>query len=113
MNTRSNGKRWTEKRARGELERWKRSGQSMAAYASKRGYQAQRLSWWRKRLGNKTSPTRATPVTLAPAVITETRAPVMVLIDDQGVRVELEDPAALPPSWIADVMAAMGRGAAA
>ena len=42
---------WTEIEARGVLEAWKKSGQSVEGYARSRGLVPQRLHWWKKKLG--------------------------------------------------------------
>ena len=42
---------WTEVEARGVLEGWKKSGQSLEGYARSRGLVPQRLHWWKKKLG--------------------------------------------------------------
>ena len=44
-------KRWTEAFAREVLERAERQGQSDGALARELGVSAQRVSWWRRRLG--------------------------------------------------------------
>lgn len=84
----------------------------MTAYAKKRGYQAQRLSWWRKRLGDERAGAASTgaPLALAPAVITSGQVPVVVSIEAQAVRVEVDEAMAVPASWIADVAAALQGG---
>jgi hypothetical protein len=41
---------WTEVEARGVLEAWKKSGQSLEGYARSRGLVPQRLHWWKKKL---------------------------------------------------------------
>lgn len=44
-------RRWDEEFARRTLVRAKRSGLSDRAFAEREGFDAQRLSWWRRRLG--------------------------------------------------------------
>lgn len=41
---------WTEIEARGVLEAWRKSGQSLERYARSRGLVPQRLHWWKKKL---------------------------------------------------------------
>lgn len=41
---------WTEIEARGVLEAWKKSGQSLEGYARSRGLVPQRLHWWKAKL---------------------------------------------------------------
>jgi hypothetical protein len=79
----------------------------MNAYAKQRGYQAQRLSWWRTRLGGEAwagSGAPAETITLAPAVITgSVRPAVVVSVDATAVTMEVLDAAAVPASWVAQV----------
>lgn len=44
---------WTAEVAREALEAWRSSGGSMAGFARRHGLNAQRLGWWRKRLGGE------------------------------------------------------------
>ena len=39
--------KWSEVEARGVLEAWRRSGQSLESFAKQRGLVAQRLRWWK------------------------------------------------------------------
>lgn len=116
MRRRNDRIQWTEGRARRELEGWRRSGESMAAYARTRGYPAHRLSWWKWRLAGKEAVETAT-VALAPAVVTGLaathRSPVVVSIAPDEVRVEIEDPAAVHPAWVAELASALRRGESA
>lgn len=86
----------------------------MAAYCQRRGYQAQRLSWWRKRLEAPPSEAHeAAAVRLAPAVVTgSARMAVVVTIGADGIRLEIDDPAAVHPAWIAELAEALRLGAA-
>ena len=45
-------KQWSEEKARGELVAWRKSGEPLAVFARRRGYNEQRLRWWRGRLGD-------------------------------------------------------------
>lgn len=106
--------RWTDSRARREVEAWKRSGESMAAYARKHGYPAHRLSWWQKRLAREAEAAETTPVEFAPAVITGARrSPVVVAVGGDGVRLEVGDPGAVHPGWLAELATALRSGATA
>lgn len=96
------------------MEAWKRSGESMAAYARKRGYPAHRLSWWQKRLARDAEPPETAPVEFAPAVLTgPRRSPVVVTVDGDGVRLEVGDPGAVHPIWLAELATALRSGASA
>ena len=53
-------KRWTERRGYEVVRQWERSGLSMAAFARSRGYDAQRLRYWRERVEGEREPLAAT-----------------------------------------------------
>jgi hypothetical protein len=79
--------KWTEVEARGVLEAWKRSGQTLEGYARSRGLVPQRLHWWKAKLGfGKALETKARPVALLPVHVAEGRTdarrgePVTVLL---------------------------------
>lgn len=81
---------------------------SMSAFARKRGLNAQRLSWWRKRLGSGQEGHAA--VSFIPAVVRGTAAPVTVRLA-RGIEVESADVAAVPPQWLAELVRALeGQG---
>lgn len=106
--------RWTESRARRELEAWRRSGDSMAEYARKRGYPAHKLQWWKGRLAAAEQPVESTALALAPAVITGAQQPaVVVSIATDEVRLEIDDPEAVHPAWLAELAAMLHRGVSA
>jgi transposase-like protein len=44
------GRRWTAAEAERVLAAWRESEQSMSAFARQRGFDPQRLGWWKKRL---------------------------------------------------------------
>jgi hypothetical protein len=44
--------KWSEVEARGVLEAWRRSGQSLESFAKQRGLVAQRLRWWKAKFEN-------------------------------------------------------------
>jgi hypothetical protein len=53
---------WTEVEARGILEAWKRSGETIEVFARGRGLVPQRLRWWKKKLGSKAKELELLPV---------------------------------------------------
>jgi hypothetical protein len=77
---------WTEVEARGVLEAWKRSGQSLEGYARSRGLVPQRLHWWKKKLRFGVAVAKTRAVAVLPVHIEETRTeprrgePVTVLL---------------------------------
>jgi hypothetical protein len=66
----------TEIEARGVLEAWRRSGQSLEGYARGRGLVPQRLHWWKKKLRFGASADKSRAVALLPVRVaeSETRA---------------------------------------
>ncbi len=64
---------WTEVEARGVLEAWRRSGQSLEGYARSRGLVPQRLHWWKRKLRFGAAETKSRTVALLPVRVEETR----------------------------------------
>lgn len=65
---------WTEIEARGVLEAWKKSGQSLEGYARSRGWVPQRLHWWKKKLGfGKGADPKGRSMALLPVRVAEAR----------------------------------------
>lgn len=112
MTRRPERKRWTAERARRELAGWRRSGQSLATYAATRGYQAQRLAWWDKRLSAAEGATESASVAFAPAIMVGGPAvAVRVAIEGASIRVEVDEPAAVAPGWVAELALRLRAGA--
>lgn len=111
-------KQWTPAEARRTLAAWRRSGLPLAVYARQHGLAAKRLRWWRDRLnvdvGARVAAkaSEATP-RLVPAVVT---APLVALSGaalsirmPDGPVLEIADVRAVPPDWVADLLAAASR----
>lgn len=62
---------WTEVEARGALEAWKRSGQSIERFARSRGLVPQRFYWWKKKLAFGEREDKSRAIALLPVRITE------------------------------------------
>ena len=62
---------WTEIEARGVLEAWKESGQTLEGYARSRGFVPQRLHWWKKKLRFGAAVDKSRAVALVPVRIAE------------------------------------------
>lgn len=62
---------WTEVEARGALEAWKKSGQSIERFARSRGLVPQRLHWWKRKLDFGSG--KARELTLLPVQLAEPR----------------------------------------
>lgn len=106
------GPRWTPETARAVLAAQKESGESMSAFGRRHGIGPQRLYWWRGRLAEweRVAPS---PRLLVPVVTTAPSAPVgsaQLRLRYGEVELELRDAAAVPPTWLAEVMRALGGG---
>jgi transposase-like protein len=97
---------WSANQARTTLAAWRRSGLSLSAFARKRGVNAQRLSWWRKRLSDGEAGRGA--VAFIPAVVGGTAPSVTVRLP-RGVEVEAAELAAVAPKWLAELVRALER----
>jgi len=95
---------WTEEDAREVLDEWRRSGDSLAVFARKKGLVPKRLYWWKKRLPVRQAPSPGA-LTLVPArVVTETAAVVLRL--PSGIALEISNAS---PSWVVAVAAELAR----
>ena len=108
--------RWTAADARAVLQMWKASRQSMAAFGQRYGVGAQRLSWWNKRLaewrdggGNQLAPGPS----LVPAIVRGSEvtlhAAALVMRLPSGIALEIADPGAVAPTWLAAVVGELSR----
>jgi len=75
------------------LSVWRRSGLSLSAFARRHGVHAERLRWWRKRLG--TAENKRTALAFMPAVVSGKSSPIVVRLP-RGVEVEVADVTAVP-----------------
>jgi transposase-like protein len=97
---------WTEDDARTALERWRRSGDTIAAFARTHGLSAPRLYWWRRRLSaTPPAPDPRSEIRLAPATLVSAAATVEVRLPS-GVVVEVTGAS---PSWTAALIAELRR----
>src|SRR5215467_5411901 len=97
---------WTDDEAQKLLEEWRRSGDSIAAFARRHGVSAWRLYWWRKRLPTTAKPRAARTLSLVPASI--------VAVSGATLRLRLPgevsiDVANASPSWVATLVAELTR----
>ncbi len=104
-------KQWRPDEAARVLAAWKRSGQTMPAFSRRHGLKSQRLAWWQIRLAAPTNVSRSTqtliPMTVAAAPKVATVAALSLVVGPSGVRVDVLDPARVPPSWLAAVVDAL------
>jgi len=107
---------WKQADAVRVLEAWKRSGESMAAFARRHGLGARRLSWWRERVDAvvEEAPVRFIPAMVRPAPLVSLRPSSpqgAVVVEVGGVRVSISDPQGTDPRWVAAVVSALrGEG---
>ena len=100
------GKHWNETTAARMLAAWRESAMSMSAFARTHGVNAQRVSWWRKRLDATGADATAAPLAFIPAAVTSAARVALRLPGG----VELEgDIAAIPAEWVAALARALGR----
>ena len=74
------GRWWTEDEARTVLAELAKSGESLAAFARTRGLPAQRLRYWKKRIGAAKSVPAFLPVSWPAAAPTASGAPMMEIV---------------------------------
>jgi hypothetical protein len=102
------GKHWNERTAARVLAAWRESGMSLSGFARANGVNAQRMSWWRKRMEAATGATAGSVAPLAfipAAVVGATR---LALRLPGGVELE-GDVAAIPVEWVAALARELGR----
>lgn len=98
-------KRWGTEEAERVLAAWRRSGLSMNAFAQEHGFVAQRLGWWKQKLGDG----GAELAHFVPVVVRSTteRAPAIatvVLRSPRGTAVEVLDTQAVSIEWLSVLM---------
>ncbi len=99
------GRQWDESDAREALAAWAESGGTLSGFARRHGLTVQRLSWWRARM-SPDRPTALVPVSVTSApLMSFATAAVSVTVGDA--RIDVEDPARVPPSWLAALVGAM------
>ena len=112
----SGWKQWTKAEARQTLAEWKKSGLSLETFAKQQGVGAQRLRWWRKRLGKSAAPSRKkkeTSVRLVPATVSlplvdlGLGADVSIRFPVTGPVVEVMNAYAVSGEWVGSLLAAV------
>lgn len=105
------GRRWTEAEARSVLAKLESSGQPLSRFAREQGLTAQRLYWWKARLGKSERGVRRKRVEaprLAPVVLTGIGSGASAAIIRVG-RVEFEviDPERVSGQWLRELAEAL------
>jgi hypothetical protein len=112
-------RQWSPEEARAVLAEWQASGQPLGRFARQRGQSAERLRWWKKRLGEwKEESASAEKRALVPVVVSAPapaeavavaqRAAVVVRVPG-GTVVEVAEPGAVRPEWLAAVVSQLSR----
>jgi transposase-like protein len=103
---------WQHDEAARVLDAWAVSGESMAAFARRHGLRAERLSWWKARLGAPQA-TAGDSLTLVPLTVRAAPsdlAAVVLVVDGASARLDVRQPERVPARWLADVTSLlMGR----
>lgn len=113
-------RQWSPEEAQEVLAEWRASGLPLGRFARQRGQSAERLRWWKKRLGEWNGETAgAQKAALVPVVVsapapamavaaTKTAAAVVVRVPG-GTVVEVAEPEAVKPEWLAAVVSQLSR----
>jgi hypothetical protein len=114
----ANGTNWSAAEAGEALSAQAKSGKSVVAFASRHGISARRLYWWRYELADRKDERRSAergrliPMTVIDAPLDAPRlAHGGVVVIDGGLRVEVEEPGAVSPVWIATLVRTVREGA--
>lgn len=100
--------KWSEVTARRVLAAWEASGESVSAFARRHKVNAERITWWRDRLGAPVASLTLVPMTPAPRPVASSGSASVVLRVGDDVRIEI-DAAAVPPQWCAALAVALVR----
>jgi len=101
------GRRWSTQDARRVLQAQERSGLSILAFAREHDLSHERLYRWKRKLetSGEGSKDELAEIEFTPVVVTNTRVPVAVTVRIDGVELDVADPMAVDPTWLATVAA--------
>lgn len=109
MQQKDRRRRWTADEAQAELDAWRQSGLTMAAYCRQRGLHVNRLYNWRKRLeewvasdraGGGTGPRCKKSLRLIEATVATQSIPALTLRMGDGGCIEVADPERVDTEWL-------------
>jgi transposase-like protein len=115
------GRTWTADEARSVLAAWRASGLSICGFARKHGLTAQRLSWWRRRLGAWEEEVVTDGVdavergSLVPVVVSTMESGqaggtgVVSIQLRGGTSIVISEPSAVEPQWVARLVSELER----
>jgi len=106
-------RQWKLDEAKQALTALCESGLPLATFARREGYSAQRLRWWKGRLGDCHGSPEQTAV-LVPAIVTglatAAASEAVITVRAAGdVVVEITDVAAVPAAWVAELVHGLSR----
>jgi hypothetical protein len=105
-------RQWTAAEARRVLKAWRASGLPLATFARRRGLCAERVRWWRQRLGDGHDPVEER-LKLVPAIVTglpsSTAAAAVTVRAPGDVVVEIADVGAVSPTWVSALVSGIAR----
>lgn len=112
-------RQWSPEEAQEVLAEWRASGLPLGRFARQRGQSAERLRWWKKRLGDwngetagAEKPALVPVVVSAPAAavaVTAAKTAAVVVRVPGGTVVEVAEPGAVKPEWLAAVVSQLAR----
>jgi transposase-like protein len=105
---------WKAEDAARVLDDWLRSGLKMAAFAREHGLGLHRLRWWQAQLSARKAPptVHLVPVTprQAPLVALGSTAGAALVVDVEGVRIEVSNSREADPRWVAALVLGLRGG---
>lgn len=118
--------RWSAAGAKQLLEVWKTSGESLAGFAERHGFNEKRLRRWKEKIGRTqidVVPRRkrdsvAKAIRIAPVIAQKIEradawtlgCAVALFVNQEGVRIEIHDPSAIAPDWIREMVRGLSGG---
>lgn len=106
--------KWTKKQGREVIRQWRRSGQSMSAFAHEKGLNTQRLRYWRDRLQDEEVSTEGVTGStgrdqkLVPGLVVDVGSKgELSIVLPQGIVLEARSCTDVDPNWLADVVRAL------
>ena len=102
------GKHWSEQDARRVVAAWRRSGESVRAFAARHGFVRQRLYYWTQRL--ESAPAETPEPQFVSAIVREVNCKGSVRVRIGSASIEIDAPA-VSPAWVASLIAELSARA--
>ena len=104
-------RRWSRADARLVLDELARSGDSVSAFARSHELSAKKIFWWRSQLaGEVREDVSVEELSFAPVVVTGLGQTPAVVLRSGALEIDVLDPRAVEPTWLAQLLAAMKGG---